>query len=225
MRTSGVDGWAARLPTMKALFTEIRVGAYDAVAARLDRDASLVHVIAKSPPKKDDGQSTLQVAIKSAQFDIAHLLLDRGADATFIDASAVNAWHAPVLHDAIRAAVFSSRFGRNRAQPGKPPKIEVMNTLGDLDRAFAVLARVIELGADPNATDSLGNPALMRAALDARQVLDEPALPDLAEDLERVFALLRHAGSNFEWVDPRFGIPIREHYAGEPVGRFLATTQ
>ena len=43
-----------------------------------------------------------------------------------MDQSEVNSW-TPVLHDAIRAAVFSSRFGRNRALPGSP-RIEVMNT-------------------------------------------------------------------------------------------------
>lgn len=142
-------GRPARLATMRALFSEIRAGAHEAVARRLDREPSLVHAIAASPPKKDDGQSTLQVAIKAAQFEIADLLLDRGADATFIDASSLTTWHAPVLHDAIRATVFSSRFGRNRALPGHPPKVEIMNTLDNFDRAFAVLTRVIERGADP----------------------------------------------------------------------------
>lgn len=210
---------------MRALFSEIRAGAHEAVARRLDREPSLVHAIAASPPKKDDGQSTLQVAIKAAQFEIADLLLDRGADATFIDASSLTTRHAPVLHDAIRATVFSSRFGRNRALPGHPPKVEIMNTLDNFDRAFAVLTRVIERGADPNATDSFGNPALIRAVLDARQIIDEPSSPEVRDDLDRVFALLRHAGSDFEWVDPRLGAPAREHFAGEPVATFLATTQ
>lgn len=56
---------------------------------------------AKQPPKKDDGQSPLQVALKNGAFDIADYLIDQGADLNFIeDASCCNEWRAPVLHDA-----------------------------------------------------------------------------------------------------------------------------
>ena len=56
---------------MKASFKEIRAGDVAAVVARIDADPDLVRAVAKTPPKKDDGQSALQVAIKSANFEVA----------------------------------------------------------------------------------------------------------------------------------------------------------
>ncbi len=72
---------------MKALFRDIRAGDVSAVTVRLGDDPNLVHATAKAPPKKDDGQSTLQIAIKSGQFEVAHLLVTRGADVNFVETS------------------------------------------------------------------------------------------------------------------------------------------
>lgn len=204
------------------LFREIRAGDVAAVANRLDRDPALVHAIAKSPPKKDDGQSTLQVAIKSANIDVAYLLLDRGADVRFMDSSDINGWNMPVLHDAIRAAVFSSRFGRNRARPGEPPRIELLSTAERFEAALGLLKRVLQLGADPNELDSYGNSPLMRAVLDVRQVLRPPVPDELESDLLRVFGALRDAGTDFDWVDARSGRRPRDQFDDEPVARFLS---
>jgi ankyrin repeat protein len=195
---------------MKALFTEIRAGDVDAVLHRLDVDPSLVATVAKAPPKKDDGQSPLQVAIKSGCFAVAHALLDRGAEVNFMDVSPLNPWHMPVLHDAIRAAVFSTRFERNRALPGNPANMETMNTGERSDEAFAVLLRLILLGADANATDSYGNSPLGRAALDTRQIISEPLPVALHHDLERIFATLLEAGADPVRADPRSGRSVTE---------------
>ena len=206
---------------MRALFKEIRAGDLDAVTRRLDADPGLVSAVAKAPPKKDDGQSPLQVAIKSGNFVVAQLLLDRDADVNFMEESAVNEWNAPVLHDSIRSAVFSSRYGRNRALPGEPPRIEVMNDLATFDEAVAILRGMIERGADVTATDSYGNSPLLRAALDARQVIDEPILQDLLSDLRQVFSVLLEAGADPDRVDPRVHTSLAEHFAGTTVERFL----
>jgi ankyrin repeat protein len=205
---------------VKQLFREIRAGDLEAVATRLRERPALVRAIASAPPKKDDGQSTLQVAVKSGQFAVAHLLLDAGADVDFVDASALNHWHTPVLHDAVRAAVFSSRFGRTSTFG--PPRIEVHNTREDFDRAYAVLERMVGLGADPRAVDSADNPALWRAAIDADQVMEEGLeLPDRDADLRRVFDLLLGAGADPDHVHARLGKTLREMFSGEPVLRFL----
>ncbi len=206
---------------MRALFKEIRAGDLAAVTRRLDADPDLVGAIAKAPPKKDDGQSPLQVAIKSGNFAIAQLLLDRGADVNFVEESAVNEWNAPVLHDSIRSVVFSSRYGRNRALPGQPPRIEVMNDLATFEDAFAVLRGMIDRGADTTATDSYGNSVLLRAALDARQIIDEPISQDLFSDLRRVFSLLLGAGADPYRVDPRVDASLAAHFTGTTVERFL----
>lgn len=63
---------------MKKLFVCIRQGKVDEVAAILDKKPDLISCLAKAPPKKDDGQSPLMVAIKSDNLEVAHLLLDRG---------------------------------------------------------------------------------------------------------------------------------------------------
>lgn len=63
---------------MKKLFTAIRQGKLDEVTAILDKKPELIACLAKAPPKKDDGQSPLMVAIKSDHLEAAHLLLDRG---------------------------------------------------------------------------------------------------------------------------------------------------
>ena len=143
---------------MKVLFTDIRHGDLKAVRARLDAQPEFVAATATAPPKKDDGQSPLQVAIKSGQFEIAQLLIDRGADVDFMETSTLNRWKTPVLHDAIRAAVFSSRYGRNRALPGEPADIEVMNTEEQFTRALRVLQRLLEAGADVGSWTRWGTP-------------------------------------------------------------------
>ena len=206
---------------MKALFSEIRRGDVLAVSARLDGDPQLVHAVAKAPPKKDDGQSTLQVAIKSGRLDVAHLLLDRGADMNYMDKSAVNRWNMPVVHDAVMAAVMSARYGRNRALPSEAPQVEMMSTRERFEAAFGLLERMVRGGADLRAVDSFGNDALGRAVLDARQVIDEPLLPELDQDLGRVFALLISAGADLDRVDPKSGRTLAEQFAGEPVAQFL----
>ena len=206
---------------MKALFKEIRAGDVEAVSMRLDNDSALANAIAKAPPKTDAGESALQVAIKSANFPIAHLLLDHGADVNYMDRSPEHGWTIPVLHMAIRAAVFSARYGRNRALPGEPARIEIMNSADEFERAFGVLSVMVARGADLTTSDSAGNLAIGRAVLDARQVIDEPILDDLAGDLGRVFTLLFDAGADPHWVDPRRGEPLSTIYASEPVVRFL----
>jgi ankyrin repeat protein len=206
---------------MKVLFSDIRRGDVGAVLARLDAQPELVTATAAAPPRKDDGQSTLQVAIKSGQFEIAHLLIDRGADVNFIDTSTLNRWNTPVVHDAIRAAVFSSRFGRNRAVPGEPAAIEVINTEEQFTRALRVLVRLLEAGADVNKLDSMGNPALNRAILDARQILSEPLSPDLARDLGQVFQSLLDYGADPQWVDPRFGSSLASQVVGTPLAQLI----
>ena len=55
------------------------------MTALLDKKPELIACTAKAPPKKDVGQSPLQVAIKTNNYVIAHLLLDRGADVNFME--------------------------------------------------------------------------------------------------------------------------------------------
>ncbi len=99
---------------MKKLFVAIRKGELETVRELLEKKPELVACTAKQPPKQDDGQSPLQVAIKSGQFEIANMLLDGGADVNFMESpDCCNPWRMPALHDAIRAAVMSCRWNTN----------------------------------------------------------------------------------------------------------------
>jgi ankyrin repeat protein len=92
---------------VNAFFNAIRKGDLEQVAALIAADKAYL-TVCRAPPKKDDGQSGLQVAFKAGQFAIATLLIEQGADVNFQESSLVNEWTAPVLHDAVRAALFST---------------------------------------------------------------------------------------------------------------------
>ncbi|WP_455133415.1 hypothetical protein [Microbacterium aurum] len=161
--------------------------------------------------------------------------MSSGADPGFIDNEAPGGWATPVLHDAVAAAVKRSRWLRpdragDPATPWRPA-----NSAEESDGAFAVLRAVLEAGADARALDSKGNSALGRAASAARDVLPahnyrdpdardaKPLNPELAEDLERIFAALRAHGADPHAVEPQLDAPLAAFYAAEPVGRFLAS--
>ena len=137
---------------MKKLFVAIRRGNLDEVAALLDKKPELISCLAKAPPKKDDGQSPLMVAIKSDNPEVAHLLLDRGADVNFADA--VNPYginfSAPIWYDAVGQC-----FMRARHTVGPGPE----RSKG----YFLLLRRLLGMGMDPNQKTSYGVTAWQHA--------------------------------------------------------------
>ena len=87
---------------MKKTFQAVRKGDVEAVKRILEKNPDEIHAVAKQPPKKDDGQSLLQVALKTGNIAVAHLLLDHHADVNFMESEdCCNTWRAPVIHDAI----------------------------------------------------------------------------------------------------------------------------
>ena len=217
---------------MKKLFQAIRQGDAETVRALLDKKPELTACTAKQPPKKDDGQSPLQVALKTGQLGIAELLLDRNADVNFMESpDCCNPWRAPVLHDAVNAAVMFTRW--NVRDNTKPGGIRVFHSEADADRAFALLSRMIGMGADVSAADSYGNNAVWRACLQARQILpayshgtgtvcdDRLLTPELTADLTRIFRLLHESGADFDYVKPGETLSVRALYQQEPVAQFL----
>ena len=152
---------------IKSLIRAIRNGKDADVKKMIAADGELTNSCASAPPKKDDGQSPLQIAFKTGRFAIAEFLIDHGADVTFIEESVVNEWRAPVIHDAIRAAAFNMRV----AYKGNAKTFAT---------AIALLTKLLDNGADPNATDSYGNNCLARALLDLRIQLTSIPLEDSA---------------------------------------------
>jgi len=214
---------------MKKLFVAIRQGDIDTVKALLEKKPELISCTAKQPPKKDHGQSPLQVAIKSGNFKIAEYLLDCGADVNFMEKESCYEWRMPVLQDAIMAAVMSSRWNTNNAIMG----LREFNSKEKSSNAFHVLKRMIDIGADVSCFDSYGNSCLVRAILDARQILpiyyynedriseDRIITDELKEDLAQIFDLLLENGADINELDKRNNKLLCESYAKEPVAQFF----
>ena len=173
---------------MKSLFLAVRKGDLEKVKQLVNNNKSIVNSIAKQPPKKDDGQSPLQVAYKTGNFDIANYLIDMGADINYIEKKSINEWRAPVIHDAIRATIFSTRY---------PVSFGEQNSKKQFENAFNSLKKIIKAGANMKAQDSFGNNCAMRAVLDARQFNYDEKKKYLIEDLKVIFKLLKQFGVDF----------------------------
>ncbi|MBN2877901.1 MAG: ankyrin repeat domain-containing protein [Bacilli bacterium] len=167
---------------IKSIFKAIRNQDFNLVKKLIDEKPELINACNFSPPKKDDGQSPLQVAFKVGQFEIAELLISKGANVNFIEQSTVNEWTAPVIHDCIRAIIFSTLFEPNER----------------FEYGLKILNQMILNGADVNAEDSYGNNCLHRAILDSRQVVTHPDVNiSLAPtQLKQVFDTLTQTGAN-----------------------------
>lgn len=172
---------------IKALYRAIRNDEFPTVNELVAANKGFVNVCASAPPKKDDGQSPLQVSLKTGRFAIADFLIEQGANVNFMEESQVNKWRTPVLHDAIRAAVYSSEVGR-------------------FDLAIRVIRKMLERGADPNGVDSYGNTCLMRTILDARiripRGFESSASSYLLADIGEVFRALIKAGAEINLKTP-----------------------
>ena len=216
---------------MKKLFQAIRKNDLDTVRQLIEKKPELTSCTAKQPPKKDDGQSPLQVAFKTGNMEIAEFLMDAGADVNFIeDESCCNEWRAPVIHDAINAAIMKSRWNVNSQIYGG---IKVFSNWEEANKAYRALEKLIALGADVNAVDSYGNSCLWRFCLQARQILpsynhaeqktsdDRLLTPELYEDLNRIFRLLAQNGMDMDYAAPNFSCKAFEMYKQESLGIFL----
>jgi len=170
---------------IKAVFQAIRRGSLPEVEALIRANSDLLHACNFAPPKKDDGQSTLQVALKTGDFQICRFLIAQGADVNFIEKSELNEWKAPVLHDCIRAVLFNC-YTLNREE-------------SRFEEGLDVLTILLDQGADPNAVDSYGNNCLHRALLDAKQVITHPDADlnsVLLSQVRRVVTALITAGAD-----------------------------
>lgn len=148
----------------------------------------LVRAKAKSPPKKDDGQSPLQIAFKVGNFEAAERLLAAGADPDYMEESEINAWRAPVLQDAITATAFNC-YTRNK----DPDNFET---------GLRLIREMVASGANPNKTNSFGTNCAMRALADAKQMIlhrdvDTSSQGTVAQ-MRKLFAVLHELGADFD---------------------------
>lgn len=213
---------------MKKLFTSIRKDDRETIKKLLDKSPELIGCVSTGAPKKDDGQSPLQVALKAASYETVLLLLEYNPDVNFMEGeNCINPWRTPLLHDAIIRAIMCSRYNVVREDG-----IEVLSTKERADNAFDILRRLIEMGADVNGKDSYGNACLDRAILSASQVLPvkygniRVMTDELFSDISRIFYILIESGADIDYVAPNAhnispGVSFARQYADEAVGMFL----
>lgn len=215
---------------MKKLFKAIRDVDYELVKQLIDSKPELVNCTAKQPPKKDDGQSPLQVALKTGAFDIAEYLIDNGADLNFMeDESCCNTWRTPVIHDAINAAVMNSRWNTNNQYMG----FKIFSTEENARRASEILEKMLKLGSDVNKLDSYGNSGIWRFCLQAKQILpafnystncesdDRIFTKELEADLLNILKILCRYGADLSYESPNTGRTVREFYTGGSMAKLL----
>ena len=77
---------------IKALFSALLAGKTDQAGRLLDELPALAYAVAPSTPKRDAGQSTLQVALQTGHYEIANALLKMGASIDFQEAKGRNRW-------------------------------------------------------------------------------------------------------------------------------------
>lgn len=182
---------------MKKLFTVIRQGKLDEVERFIERRPDLVNCVSGALPKKDHGQSPLQVAFKAGKYEIADYLIEHGADVDFMEAEDEDpGLRAPVLFDAISATVISLCYKK----------------FDESECAFDCLKKLVEKGADVNKLASNGYDAINWAVTRAELLFERPSVYQQSQtavrkQLTKILDLLIEYGADYvAWAN-------RGHYA------------
>lgn len=155
---------------MKKLFTAIRQGKIEEVKSIIERKPELVNCVSGPLPKKDHGQSPLQVAFKTGQYKIADYLIASGADINFMEAEDEDLGErAPVLFDAINATIMSLCYRR----------------IAESEIAFPYVKLLIEKGADVNKWSSSGFCAIAWAVNSAQLIFERSSVYSEVQDAVR----------------------------------------
>ena len=195
---------------MNKLFKEIRHGDIDAVQATISKNTAVVNeVYSAKAPKKDIGQSPLQVAIKCGEFEIIELLLEKGADPDFMEDPALvppGSVCMSILHDAI-IGVFSTLCYKQYSHS---------------EKYVSLVKKLLESGADPNRKTSSEIFPIGTAVYQAEMIISRKnAYPDIQEiTKESLFEVLdllnQYGGDKEEWLEQNFwGVSNRVHFFEE----------
>ena len=215
---------------MQKTFQLLRRGDIEAVRQILDRKPEEVNAVSGDKPKRDQGQSLLQVAIKSGHLDIADLLIDRGADLNFIEEpTELNPFCQPVIQTAGGRAVFDCRRMIKRWNG----QYQLYSSKEKADQSFKVFKKMLELGADISQKDSHRGTLLQTILIETKEVLpsyywktketsDNVLITDeLRHDLNRIYDLLIRYGVTSEEISAYHKIPLKELYQDSPTMEFL----
>ena len=183
---------------MQKLFVLLRQGNIEEVKRIIEMKPQLLNSISGPNPKKDRGQSLLQVALKSGHFDIAEYLIDKGIDVDFMEEEDDDPGiRVPVLFDAIMASIDSLCINQFASQD------VIKERFRDSDMALKLLSRIISSGADVNKRSSNGMNAMNWALHHAEQIMRNPeAYPfsqeKVREQLTRILDLLIDHGTDLK---------------------------
>ena len=215
---------------MQKTFQLLRRGDIEGVRQILDKKPEEVNAVSGDKPKRDQGQSLLQVAIKSGHLDIADLLIDRGADLNFIEEpTELNPFCQPVIQTAGGRAVFDCRRMIKRWNG----QYEMYSSKEKSDQSFKVFKKMLELGADISQKDSHRGTLLQTILIETKEVLpsyywktketsDNVLITDeLRHDLNRIYDLLIRYGVTSEEISAYHKIPLKELYQDSPTMEFL----
>ena len=215
---------------MQKTFQLLRRGDIEGVRQILDKMPEEVNAVSGDKPKRDQGQSLLQVAIKSGHLDIADLLIDRGADLNFIEEpTELNPFCQPVIQTAGGRAVFDCRRMIKRWNG----QYEMYSSKEKADQSFKVFKKMLELGADISQKDSHGGTLLQTILNETKEVLpsyywktketsDNVLITDeLRHDLNRIYDLLIRYGVTADEIAVYQNIPLKELYQDSPTMEFL----
>lgn len=182
---------------MKKLFIVIRQGKLDEVKRIIEKKPELVNCVSGALPKKDHGQSPLQVALKTGRYEIADYLIEHGADINFMEAEDDDpGLRAPVLFDVINATIASLCYQR----------------FDESEIAFGYVKKLVERGADVNKLASNGFDAINWSVSCAESLFECPSVylqsqEALRKQLTRILDLLIENGADYmAWAN-------RGHYA------------
>ena len=215
---------------MQKTFQLLRRGDLEGVRQILDKKPEEVNAVSGDKPKRDQGQSLLQVAIKSGHLDIADLLIDRGADLNFIEEpTELNPFCQPVIQTAGGRAVFDCRRMIKRWNG----QYQLYSSKEKADQSFKVFEKMLELGADISQNDSHGGTLLQTILIETKEVLpsyywktketsDNVLITDeLRHDLNRIYDLLIRYGVTSDEIAVYQNIPLKELYQDSPTMEFL----
>ena len=215
---------------MQKTFQLLRRGDIEGVRQILYKKPEEVNAVSGDKPKRDQGQSLLQVAIKSGHLDIADLLIDRGADLNFIEEpTELNPFCQPVIQTAGGRAVFDCRRMIKRWNG----QYQMYSSKEKADQSFKVFKKMLELGADISQMDSHGGTLLQNILIETKEVLpsyywktketsDNVLITDeLRHDLNRIYDLLIRYGVTSEEISAYHKIPLKELYQNSPTMEFL----
>jgi ankyrin repeat protein len=186
---------------MKQLFVLLRQGKADELSRILTERPDLLNCVSGPLPKKDHGQSLLQVALKTGNLNIADLLIGMGADVGFMETVDDDpGLRAPVLFDAISAVIDPLCINSFASEE------EIRNRYGRSDKALVLLKQILAGGADVNKRSSNGLSALNWSLRRAEQIMKNAGIypfsqEKVREQLGRVLDLLIAHGADLDtWL-------------------------